>query len=470
MKYSTLANLAAFAASTVMADSSSYNSRTYSTVNPSATEIAETAKTAKTNHITSNVKGAAFNRFITIWLENTDYDKAAEDGSLSWLATQGIILDNYWALTHPSEPNYLAAVGGDYFSLDDDRFISMPANVSTIVDLLDTKNISWGEYQEHMPYTGYQGFNYSNQETFANDYVRKHNPLILYESITNDADRLANIKNFTEFYVDLNGTTLPQYSFITPNMTNDGHDTTIKVAGQWSRDFLEPLLSNEYFMNDTLVVLTFDENDTYSVKNKIFTILLGGVIPDELKGTTDSTFYDHYSLISSVEANWDLPSLGRHDATANVFQIVANATNITNKEVDTTYMVNNETYIGYLKDDTIALPAPNVSIINMNGKGVLSDIVKTWSSEYSAQVSDSYFTSTTTTVSQSLTDVATLVSGTGTTLTESVTSASAAATSAVSKDNSTNTSSSSSKAAAGAVSVDLKWTSLAAMIAGLIFF
>jgi acid phosphatase len=47
----------------------------------------------------------------------------------------------------------------------------------------------------------------------------------------------------------LKNQTLPQWSFITPNMTNDGHDTSVTQAGEWTRSFVEPLLDNEYFMN-----------------------------------------------------------------------------------------------------------------------------------------------------------------------------------------------------------------------------
>lgn len=377
--------------------------RTYSTINPKATDIAKAASNATTNHFTSDVDGAAFKRFVVIWLENTDYDKAAGDSDMEWLAEQGITLDNYWGVTHPSEPNYMASVGGDYFALDDDRFIALPSNVSTVVDLLETKDVTWGEYQENLPYTGFQGFNYSDQETFQNNYVRKHNPLILYESVTQNQTRLGNIKNLTMFQEDLEKETLPQFIHITPNMLNDGHDTTIRYAANWTRTFLDPLLKNEYFMKDTLIVLTFDENDTYSIKNQVFTVLLGGAIPDDLKGTTDSTFYDQYTLLSTPEANWDLPSLGRNDVDANVFQFVAEKTNVTNKEVDTTYKVNNATYVGYLLDDTIPLPAPNVSAINMNGQPVLKAIQEKWSDVYSKQVSESYFTSTTTTVTGSYT-------------------------------------------------------------------
>jgi hypothetical protein len=53
-------------------------------------------------------------------------------------------------------------------------------------------------------------------------------------------------------------------SFITPNMTDDGHDTTVTFAANWARTFLEPLLNNSYFMNNTLIVLTFDEDETYT--------------------------------------------------------------------------------------------------------------------------------------------------------------------------------------------------------------
>jgi hypothetical protein len=51
-------------------------------------------------------------------------------------------------------------------------------------------------------------------------------------------------------------------SFITPNMTDDGHDTDVTFAATWARGFLTPLLNNSYFMNNTLIVLTFDEDET----------------------------------------------------------------------------------------------------------------------------------------------------------------------------------------------------------------
>ena len=147
---------------------------------------------------------------------------------------QGITLSNYFAVTHPSEPNYITAVGGDYFGMDNDAFWQVPANVSTLIDLLEDKSISWAEYQEDLPYSGYEGFQYLNAAG-KNDYVRKHkyvvcliligscllylSPAIIYNSVAENENRLAQIKNFTMFDEDLKNDKLPQWMFITPNMS-----------------------------------------------------------------------------------------------------------------------------------------------------------------------------------------------------------------------------------------------------------
>jgi acid phosphatase len=97
---------------------------------------------------------------------------------LQALASQGILLTNYFAITHPSEPNYASVVGGDDFGIGDDNFHAIPAQVATVVDILEEKGISWAEYEQDMPYTGFQGFNYTVPANDYVEYVRKHNPLV----------------------------------------------------------------------------------------------------------------------------------------------------------------------------------------------------------------------------------------------------------------------------------------------------
>ena len=97
-------------------------------------------------------------------IQNADYQD---------LSKQGILLTSYYALTHPSQPNYIASVGGDYFGLDNDNDAQIPENVSTVVDLFESKGIAWKEYMESIPSPGYTGTATTNSSGH-NAYARKH--------------------------------------------------------------------------------------------------------------------------------------------------------------------------------------------------------------------------------------------------------------------------------------------------------
>ncbi|KAF8992745.1 phosphoesterase family-domain-containing protein [Cyathus striatus] len=268
--------------------------------------------------------------------------------------------------------------------MDNDNLNHMPVNVSSVVDLLEEKGISWAEYQEDMPSTGFPDFQFLNPTTGKNDYVRKHNPLIIYDSVANVSSRSSQIKNFTSFFEDLDNNKLPQWMFITPNMTNDGHDTDMAVAGAFSRNFLEPLLENKNFNTDrTLILLTFDENGSDDPHNRVFSILLGGAVPKKLIGTSDNNYYDHFSEISTVEANWGLHTLGRYDVGANVFDFVAKQTAdkirpVSANELDSIFL--NSSYPGIFNSQTLSpMPIPNTHLV-VNGRTVLPQVVATWGS------------------------------------------------------------------------------------------
>ncbi|KAI1434376.1 acid phosphatase phoa [Xylaria sp. CBS 124048] len=348
--------------------------------------VAAAAATAKSESPTSHVKGKAFDRFVVIFLENTDYSLAVNDPNLAWVAKQGVLLEGYCATTHPSEPNYVAAVGGDNFGMQNDDFHQIDFNISTVVDLLEDKGISWGLYQEDMPFSGYQGFDWINHKTGANDYVRKHNPAIIYNSAGGEIDRLPLIKNLTMFYKDLEANRLPQWMFITPNMTNDGHDTSVTVAGAWTRSFLEPLLHDNRFMQNTLVLVTFDENETDTIQNNVYGVLLGDAVPKCHVGTTDKNYYNHYSQIATVEANWNLHTLGRFDVGANVFKLVADRTKDVVRpwdgEVPLQDMFFNSSYAGVFNeeggDNNARYPGPYLGPASHHGRTILPKIRQAW--------------------------------------------------------------------------------------------
>jgi acid phosphatase len=172
------------------------------------------------------------------------------------------------------------------------------------------------------------------------------------------------------------------YGYISA-LTLSGHDSTVTVAGTWTRKFLEPLLSNPNFMNNTLVMVTFDENHSYGKQNRVVSILLGDAVPASLVGTTDNSFYNHYSEIATVQANWGLRTLGRWDVGANVFKFVADKTGDTVRawsgKVPLSQMFFNASYAGKLnnKNKSVPWPVPNTAAAYA-GRSVLPAVVSTW--------------------------------------------------------------------------------------------
>ena len=84
------------------------------------------------------------------------------------------------------------------------------------------------------------------------------------------------------------------------------------TAAKWLTGFLNTVMPDPKFMNNTLVVVTFDEDDN-TVANHIFTILLGPLVP---KHAVNDSPYNHFSLLRTVEDNFGVGNLGRRDANA----------------------------------------------------------------------------------------------------------------------------------------------------------
>ena len=88
----------------------------------------------------------------------------------------------------------------------------------------------------------------------------------------NVPERLARIRNFNDLVADVNASVIPQWLFITPNMVNDGHDTSIDFASDWLDFWLPTMLADPSFNdNRTIILLTFDETESTSLS--LFLIL-----------------------------------------------------------------------------------------------------------------------------------------------------------------------------------------------------
>ena len=71
------------------------------------------------------------------------------------------------------------------------------------------------------------------------------------------------------------------------------------------------------------------------VPQPMATVFPGGAVPLDPKGTTDDTFYAHYSILSTLGNNWDLPNFGRYyDVGSSIFKPAADMTGYKNQAYD----------------------------------------------------------------------------------------------------------------------------------------
>lgn len=255
-----------------------------------------------------------FERVVIIVLENCDNKEAIADGYLHQLAREGAYFSNFHGLFHPSYSNYLAMVAGKDIVTHSDRQVDLK-NVCSIADLLVSKGLDWKNYAQGYPDSNELSA-YPNR-CFTGDrlgkYARKHVPFMSFSSIQDDEEKCSHIVSAGQFEKDRQN--LPAYVFYTPDMDNDGHDTSLKFATTWLKGFLDPLLADEGFMKKTLIVVTFDEsrNESPRVHNHIYTVFLGGMVQPD-KEVRD--YYNHYNVLRTIEENFGLCPLGEGDGGA----------------------------------------------------------------------------------------------------------------------------------------------------------
>ncbi|RHZ43796.1 uncharacterized protein CDV56_100476 [Aspergillus thermomutatus] len=261
--------------------------------------------------------GKWFDRFVVVVLENTNKATALGNEYYQSLTNMGMLLDGYKGTTHPSQPNYISmitsTIAGGVFDDADHNTTQM-----SLVDLFEPAGLTWKAYMEgYQPLAGGECNPISKNKTSG--YVRKHNPFMSFDNIRNSTARCRNIVNAEEHFskdVAL-GAHAPNYMFYVPNLANDAHDTNISYTTTDVQSILNPMLTNKEFMKDTLILVTFDENDIYSPQfygtdNDVYSVLLGN---DSLAcyNCIDQQFYNHFSQLTTLEQNWNLTNIPNPD-------------------------------------------------------------------------------------------------------------------------------------------------------------
>lgn len=263
----------------------------------------------------SNVLPPKIDHFVLIVLENKSFSQIIDNPDAPYinsLAKNGGVVASYYAVAHPSLPNYLALLGGDTFGVSsdcDDCFINKPS----LPDNLEKAGYKWKAYMESMPNPCFLGN--------SGEYAQKHNPFIYFDSVRNNPTRCVNIVPYTDLMTDLSSSSLtPNFIWISPNLCNDMHDCSIAVGDKWLSDNVPAILTSPAFtQQNSILLITWDEDDSNSDNH----IPLIFVSPKVKIGVVANQNYSHYSLLRTVENAWGLPALTQNDANAPAFSLSA---------------------------------------------------------------------------------------------------------------------------------------------------
>ncbi len=262
-----------------------------------------------------------FSHVIVIVLENKEFGSVIGNPQMPYfnqLAQENVLLTQYYAVTHPSLPNYLAMIGGSTFDITTDCtdcFVNAPS----LPDLMESAGLTWRTYQEDMPSPCFVGS--------TSLYAQKHNPFAYFDAIRLNAGRCqAGIVPLTQLDTDLVNGDLANFVFITPNECNDAHSCDVSVADKWLENMVTRLMQSRLYDERSLIVLTWDEGQGNHgccgidpAGGRVATVLIS---PLAQAGLQDDTPYTHYSLLKTLSAAWGLPDIG-HAADAETSLIVA---------------------------------------------------------------------------------------------------------------------------------------------------
>jgi acid phosphatase len=208
---------------------------------------------------------------------------------INTLATQGALFTKSYALTHPSQPNYLGLFSGSTQGITDD---SCPHTFSA--QSLESELLAAGKtfvgYSEGLPAVG-------SLVCTSGLYVRKHAPLTDFSR-----DHGSDHQPFTSF--PTNFAKLPTVAWVIPNLNDDMHDGSIQQADSWLQTHLMAYATWAK-NNNSLLIVQWDE-DEGTTTNHIATIFVGPMV----KPGKYSETINHYNILRTIEDMYGLAHLG----------------------------------------------------------------------------------------------------------------------------------------------------------------
>lgn len=298
---------------------------------------------------------------IICMLENHGYSQVIGSASapyINHLSSIGASMVEYYALSHPSQPNYIMLFSGSNQGVTTDNLpVGTPWSTPNLGASLINSGFSFKGYSEDLPSIG-------SLVGASGSYGRKHSPWINWQG--NGTNQIPTAINLTMDHFPTDFTTLPSVSFVIPNMDNDMHngvDPARIISGDsWVNLNLSAYV-NWAMQNNSLLILLFDEDDNIHA-NHIPCVFVGPMIQP---GLYSSNGYNHYDLLRTIEDMYGLPYAG-NSATA--------------KPIEEIFLTNKVQDISTSNQASFIYPNPVTDQGVITLEGIEENIVKTYLQVY----------------------------------------------------------------------------------------
>jgi hypothetical protein len=279
-------------------------------------------------------------------MENTGYNALIGNPNAPWInsaAGKYQLATSYFGVTHPSQPNYIAATAGIQGAINDsDITLSVP----NIVDQLESHGKSWKAYMQSLSLCATKLDHACGNQL----YERKHNSFVSFADVQSSPARMANIVDLSQLNTDLASRNVPNYVWISPDQCTDMHGRggpptdpcrfanvqgLISTGDTFLSNTVTTIMSSRAWRSNSAIFITWDESDfTGSGFNgfgddrgccdsvagqgggRVVTLVISSNSGDNT-GTSDIA-YNHYSLLRTIQDAWRLGCLGFTCDRANV--------------------------------------------------------------------------------------------------------------------------------------------------------
>jgi len=241
---------------------------------------------------TPRTRGPA--HIVVVVMENRSYSEIVHNRSapyLNELLEQSANYSEFYAETHPSQPNYLALFSGSTHRVRSDR-CNHHFHTDNLGDEVLDAGLTFTAYTESLPGAGVESC-----RPFVTESTLAREPWTDFTNVPAGLNQ-----PFTAFPREY--ARLPVLSFVIPNLRDSMHSGSVARGDRWLAAHIAGYATWAR-RHDSWLVVTWDEAH-HSSNNHIPTLITGaGIVPG-----TYAEPVDHYNLLRTLEAALGLPAIG----------------------------------------------------------------------------------------------------------------------------------------------------------------